>query len=110
MFGQKKRLVQKKFCQKKSFGQKKFLVKKNFWSKKIFVKKIFGQKNFCQINFLVKKKISREKKSLVKQNSQKGVGLKLYGIVVSCLKINFCSNKIVRVNPGEGFVTPPPSN
>ena len=108
-FRSKKIFGQKNFCQKKIFWskknfQKKNLVKQNFWSKKVLVKKNFAHKKilFKKIFWLKKKFGQKCIRFLSKKNwvgltlgrgfmtpPQKIVGLKLCGIVVSCLKRKF---------------------
>ena len=79
---------------KKKFGQTKILVKKvlahkKFSFKKIFcLKRNFGQRNFCENYFSIKK-------VLVKKN----FGPKCF---------RFLSKKSGRVNPGAGIYDPPP--
>ena len=84
-FRWKKNLVEK-IWSKKIFSPKKMLVKKNVGQK------IFSLKNFCSKSFFVKKKwvgLTLGRGFMSPPPPQKGVGLKLCGIVVSCLTMKF---------------------
>ena len=74
-------------------------------------------KKKCQ-TFLFQKVLAGEakKSDRVKQRKemapppQKIVGLKMCGIVVSCLKRIFVPNRLARVNPGGSVCDTPPVN